>query len=83
LTQAQIAAGRKLVNHLVKTIGLTHILAHRQAWPTRENCPGPDIWYQVGQWAIETLGLNDGGPGFKIGSGNPIPNEWRVWGRRG
>ena len=82
LTQAQIDAGRYLVRHLIRTVGLTHILAHRQSSGTRENDPGPDIWRQVGQWGVDTLGLKDGGPGFKVGSGNPIPEAWRTWGSR-
>ena len=80
LTAAQIEAGRYLVQHLISSIGLTHILAHRQSSGTRENDPGPAIWYYVGQWAIDKHGLKDGGPGFKIGSGNPIPSAWRTWG---
>ncbi len=85
LTQAQIDSGRYLVEHLLRESGmkLTHILAHRQSSGTRENDPGPDIWYHVGQWAIDKYGLKDGGPGFKVGSGRPIPDEWRDWGRRG
>ena len=63
-------------------MGLTHVLAHRQSSGTRENDPGPDIWFDVGQWAVNTLGLKDGGPGFKIDTGNPIPDEWRTWGSR-
>lgn len=82
VTPEQIEAGRYLVQHLIRQIGLTHILAHRQSSGTRENDPGPDIWYHVGQWAIDGLGLKDGGPGFKVGSGHPIPDEWRTWGRR-
>ena len=35
----------------------------------------------MGQWAIDNLGLNDGGPGFKVGTGNPIPDLWRKWGQ--
>jgi peptidoglycan hydrolase-like protein with peptidoglycan-binding domain len=62
-------------------MGLTHILAHRQSSGQRENDPGPDIWYHVGQWAVDNLGLKDGGPGFKVGTGNPIPDLWRTWGR--
>jgi hypothetical protein len=27
------------------------------------------------------LGLKDGGPGFKLPGANPIPDEWRNWGR--
>ncbi|MGH9850143.1 MAG: peptidoglycan recognition protein family protein, partial [Blastocatellia bacterium] len=39
----QIEAGRYLVRHLIRTMGLTHILAHRQSSGSRENDPGPDI----------------------------------------
>jgi len=78
-TQAQFEAGRYLIRYLKQSMGLTHVLAHRQSSGTRENDPGPDIWSQVGQWAVDNLGLKDGGPGFKIGSGNPIPDAWRKW----
>lgn len=80
VTPAQIEAGRRLVRYLISTIGLSTILAHRQSSATRENDPGPDLWYHVGQWAVDTLGLKDGGPGFKVGDGNPIPDLWRTWG---
>ena len=80
VTPEQIAAGRRLVRHLVATMGLRTVLAHRQSSATRENDPGPDIWHGVGQWAVDTLGLSDGGPGFKIGDGNAIPELWRTWG---
>lgn len=80
-TQAQVNGGRYLIRCLIRAMGLTHVLAHRQSSGTRENDPGPDIWYNVGQWAVDALGLRDGGPGFKIGTGNAIPSEWRTWGR--
>jgi len=83
LTPAQIEAGRYLVTYLKKTIGLRYIYAHRQSSRTRTNDPGPDIWYHVGQWAIDHLGLSDGGPNYKVGTGAPIPPEWRTWGQRG
>jgi hypothetical protein len=83
LTKAQVEAGRYLVRYLMRTMGLKVVLAHRQSSGTRENDPGPDIWSQVGQWALNTLGLKDGGPGFKVGSGNPIPDAWRSWGQAG
>jgi outer membrane protein OmpA-like peptidoglycan-associated protein len=79
VTPAQIEAGRHLVQELVRQIGLTHVLAHRQSSGTRTNDPGPDIWAGVGQWAVNNLRLRDGGPGFKIGTGNPIPDVWRAW----
>lgn len=81
VTKEQIESGRFLIQHLRRTMGLTHVLAHRQSSGTRENDPGPDIWYHVGQWAIDTHGLKDGGPGFKVGTGNSIPELWRTWGK--
>jgi N-acetylmuramoyl-L-alanine amidase-like protein len=80
-TQRQVEAGRRLIRHLRSTIGITHVLAHRQSSGSRENDPGPDIWCNVGQWAVTNLGLSDGGPGYRIGSGNPIPDAWRTWNR--
>jgi peptidoglycan hydrolase-like protein with peptidoglycan-binding domain len=81
VTKEQIEAGRHLARHLIRTMGLTHIHAHRQSSATRENDPGPDIWYHVGQWAVDNLGLKDGGPGYKRDGGNPIPDLWRNWGK--
>ena len=68
------------MRYLVKNMNLTHILVHRQSSASRANDPGPDIWYHVGQWAVNNLGLRDGGKNFKVGSGNPIPDIWRTWG---
>ncbi|GEM_PF-1494445 len=79
-TQAQYDSGRFLTSYLKIALGTTHILAHRQSSDSRENDPGPDIWYNVGQWAINNLGLTDGGPAFKCGTGSPILPEWRTWG---
>ena len=81
VTPAQIEAGRYLVQYLIRAMGLRQILAHRQSSGTRDNDPGPDIWFHVGQWAIDNLGLQDGGPGFKVGTGNAIPDLWRKWGQ--
>lgn len=83
VTPAQLEAGRCLVRHLKRTIGLKTVLAHRQSSNSRENDPGPDIWFHVGQWAVDKLGLRDGGPGFKVGTGKPILDAWRTWGRMG
>jgi phosphatidylserine/phosphatidylglycerophosphate/cardiolipin synthase-like enzyme/peptidoglycan hydrolase-like protein with peptidoglycan-binding domain len=80
-TQQQYDSGRFLANYLKIVLGIREILAHRQSSDSRENDPGPDIWYNVGQWAVDNLGLSDGGPGFKCGTGNPILPEWRTWGK--
>ena len=77
LTTAQINAGRNLVKYLIGKIGLTHILAHRQSSGSRSNDPGPEIWKNIGQWAVNNYKLDDGGPNFKIDSGRSIPDDWR------
>jgi hypothetical protein len=81
-TPLQFAAGKYLAGYLKLVLGITHIQAHRQSSENRENDPGPDVWYHVGQWAINNIGLTDGGSDFKCGSGNPILPEWRTWGER-
>ncbi|WP_276370829.1 peptidoglycan recognition family protein [Chryseolinea sp. H1M3-3] len=81
-TQAQFESGKFLTSYLKTVLGTTHILAHRQSSDSRENDPGPDIWYNVGQWAVDKLGLTDGGPQFKCGTGKPILPEWKTWGNR-
>ncbi len=52
------------------------LVAHRQASSSRENDPGEAIWKRIGLVMSEELGLHDGGPGFKIGSGYAIPEKW-------
>lgn len=80
LTPEQIAGGRMLVDHLVKKHKITHIYAHRQGGPKRENCPGPDIWREIGAWAVNQYDLKWGGPGWAVNAGKikglPIPEEW-------
>ncbi|MCY1065589.1 CHAT domain-containing protein [Nannocystis sp. RBIL2] len=55
---------------------ITRVHAHRQASINRPACPGEAIWRAGGLWAQRELGLDDGGDGFKIGSGLPIPRAW-------
>lgn len=81
VTPEQIKAGRQLIQHLRQQMPLTHILAHRQSSGDRTNDPGPEVWFNVGQWAIDNFGLKDGGPGFFIHTGKPIPEQWRKWGQ--
>lgn len=67
---AQINAGRELLQHLKRRIpNINQIFAHAQF--TRKNCPGPHLWYNVGQWGISNLGLRDIGLGA-----NHIPTDW-------
>lgn len=81
LTAEQIAGGRALVNALHGQGWLTHILAHRQGGPERQNDPGPDVWREIGAWAVKEHGLAWGGEGFAVNRGLPIPKDW--WGPNG
>lgn len=78
LTTAQIEAGRKLLNQLTLH-GVRFVFGHRQSYVERGNDPGPEIWSSVAQWGISKLRLSDGGPAYAIGSGRPIPAEWRTY----
>jgi hypothetical protein len=50
--------------------------AHRQSSGSRIADPGEEIWTTIAiPWMAE-LGLNDGGPDFRMGNGLPIPHEW-------
>lgn len=77
LTKPQVAAGRRLLLHL-SSLGVRFVFAHRQSSESRGNCPGPDIWRTVGLWAVEQLRMSDGGPGYRVGSGLPILDEWQA-----
>ncbi|HUV14190.1 MAG TPA: peptidoglycan recognition family protein [Acidobacteriota bacterium] len=52
------------------------LVAHRQASKTRRSDPGSAIWKSIALPMQKELGLGDGGKGFTIGSGLPIPTEW-------
>lgn len=79
LTPEQAEAGRRLIDALRKQ-GVTHIYAHRQSGPKRENDPGPDVWREVAVWAINKRGIV-AEPTFTTNKGKPIPDHW--WGSRG
>lgn len=75
-TPAQILAGQRLIRFLKYCYGITEVWAHTQASQNREDCPGMDIWGNVGQWAINQNLLTEG-DGSHL-PGNPIPNQWRT-----
>lgn len=62
LSEASIIAGRRLLLWLNGSLpSIQHIHPHGQLQSTggkRDSCPGPDIWVNVGQWAVENLGFN-------------------------
>jgi hypothetical protein len=72
-TTQQIESGRNLVRYLKKAIGIKYVLAHSQA--AKKTCPGPEIWYNVGEWAINNK-LSADGRGIKENTGSPIPKDY-------
>lgn len=70
VSPAAIRACRRLISDLVLAVpGISRIHPHGQVQrlaadsdrhhgPKYHSCCGPDIWVNVGQWAVETLGLD-------------------------
>ena len=76
-----ISASREAVRYIVDLVAshggrIKYIHAHRQASRGRTSDPGSALWKEVGMHMIEELGLSDGGKGFRVGTGSPIPKEW-------
>lgn len=80
-TEAQMNSTRWLVRWIHAEIarhGGKHnaLVAHRQASASRESDPGSAIWNGVALPLHAELGLTDGGVGFTLGDGLPIPESW-------
>lgn len=77
VTQQQIDAGKCLLAHLKEKIPtIKYVFAHRQSSATRANDPGPDLWKNVGEWAISNLGYSPDGRSHYENGGKPIPDNW-------
>lgn len=81
LTPAAVEGIRRAIQFIIAEVErhggrIAYVHAHRQASKTRPACPGEAIWRAGGVWAQETLGLSDGGDGYTIGDGLPIPRAW-------
>ncbi|MCF6263471.1 MAG: N-acetylmuramoyl-L-alanine amidase [Xanthomonadales bacterium] len=75
-TLAQLRSGRKLIVYLKKKLtNFKYVLAHSQS--ANKNCPGPEIWYNVGEWAIKKGLCLASGRDIKEGSGKAIPDSWK------
>lgn len=79
VTMEQVSAGRFLCTHLKGTLGISYVFAHRQGTDGHTNCCGPDVWFNVGQYIVAAGELSDGGHGFAMGPGLPIPHSWRAY----
>lgn len=79
LTPAQIRAGRCLLATLKARLpNIKYLYAHRQSSKDRPGDPGPDVWFNIGEWALTNLNLTDQQPSTHIGTGQPIPKIWRL-----
>lgn len=78
-TVAQIEASRKLISNFKMSYpNFSEITGHIQWDKEKSNCPGPQIWYNIGEWTIKNLGLKNGPTSdWYDDRGAPIPNEWR------
>lgn len=77
-TSEMIASAHELIRELVGASGgsIRYIHAHRQGSESRRADPGSAIWQAIALPMMAELGLTDGGPGWRCGSGRPIPEEW-------
>ncbi|WAS97201.1 peptidoglycan recognition protein family protein [Nannocystis punicea] len=71
----QVHATRQLLRWLVEELpGLRYIGAHRQVEAGKGGCCGPDLWRELGEWAIRELGLRLVETHAR---GSDLPRSWR------
>lgn len=80
VTDEQKRSLRNLIRYLdelVRRLGgrLRVIVAHRQSSGDRQNDPGQEVWAEAVAM-MDELGLGDGGVGFRLDDGRPIPEAW-------
>lgn len=81
LTDATVQSLQAVIRWIVAEVArnggkVSALVAHRQSIDDRRNDPGGAIWRRVALPMSAELGLTDGGDGFKLGKGRPIPREW-------
>lgn len=74
-TAVQIVSGRELAAQIVNDLGTVRgIYAHRHFNPEQKGCcPGPHVWFNVGEWAARSMNLNTSPAGAR----GSIPDSWR------
>lgn len=80
-TDKQLEATRELCRYYIKLVAqnggqILYIHAHRQGHSSRVGDPGSRIWEQVAIPIMQEFNLTPGPIGWKLGSGNPIPEAW-------
>ena len=73
LAAPQIEAGRALLAWLKGQVPGLQVGAHRQLDEDKGGCPGPEIYREVCQFAIDVLGM----PPMPTNGGYEIPDDWR------
>jgi len=77
LVEAAKATVRWICQEVARHGGhIVQLVAHRQSSNQRDSDPGSVLWQQVAMPLHAELGLNDGGPGYTVGNGYPIPEKW-------
>jgi len=77
LLPSTITAVRDTIRWIYTQVpGLKVLVAHRQSSGSRRNDPGSAIWKGCALPMHAELGLTDGGVGFKLDNGYPIPEAW-------
>ncbi len=81
LTPESIKASKDVIRWIVAEVAshggkVRALVAHRQASINRRNDPGSAIWQEVALPLHAELSLTDGGKGFTLGNGLPIPEAW-------
>lgn len=68
----QVTAGRALIAYLAEQVPRLQVGCHRQVDERKSGCCGPDLWREVGQWAVD-----HGVPEMPVAGGLAIPDAWR------
>jgi N-acetyl-anhydromuramyl-L-alanine amidase AmpD len=77
LVEAAKATVRWICQEVARHGGrIQRLVAHRQASNQRQSDPGSALWKQVATPLHAELDLSDGGPGYTVGDGYPIPEAW-------
>jgi hypothetical protein len=87
ITPEQVEATKELLRYLKRLVEahggrFTELNAHRQAAPKdspkqrRRPDPGSKAWKEIAPSMMAELGLSDGGAGFTLGKGEPLPDVW-------
>lgn len=69
----QVEASRALLTWLSGQVPGLQVGAHRQLDELKSGCPGPDLWREVGEHAIDVLGI----AAMSTTGGLDIPDAWR------